>query len=116
MTREELAAHLSENVRVRRLERIGEHVHGVGVAFDQMPADERQTWLDVADAVNELRVGGRGGSERLESIDGLVRMIVESDLGTDRTPRAVPKPLREMLIGHLTGALFVHTEESRCPS
>ena len=50
--------------------------------------------------------------QRLEAIGQLVRLIVEQDLGTDRTPRAVPKPQRETLIEHLTGALYVHTEDA----
>ena len=43
--------------------------------------------------------------ERLRAIDRTVRMIVEQDL-----PRSGPDT-RELLIGHLTGALFVLTTD-----
>jgi hypothetical protein len=41
------------------------------------------------------------GGELLESIDQAVRMIVELDMPD------LPEDTREMLIGHLTGAVFV---------
>lgn len=113
MSREELAARLSEGVRVRRLERIGEPVLLPGVSFEELPDDERQNWLDVVDVLLEMQRPERDGNERLEAIDGLVRVIVESDvlLGERVTGQE-----REVLIGHLTGALFVHTERNRCPT
>lgn len=110
MSREELASRLSEGVRVRRLERIGEPVLLPGVSFEELPDDERQNWLDVVDVFLEMQRPERDGNERLEAIDALVRLIVESDLGTERSPEC------EVLIGHLTGALFVHTEGNRCPT
>lgn len=43
--------------------------------------------------------------ERLRAIDRTVRMIVEQDLPD------LPEPDREMVIGHLTGAIFVLTTD-----
>jgi FtsZ-interacting cell division protein YlmF len=42
-------------------------------------------------------------TERLEQLDGLIRMIVEMDLPD------LDDEQRERVIGHLTGAVFVST-------
>jgi lysyl-tRNA synthetase class I len=110
LTREQLADWLCENVRRKRLERIGEPVDAV--AYAELHAEERQPWLDVAEAVIELvRSGelyeeGRFSSEqeRLDSLDELIRMIVNAD-----APSLMHPERREVLIGHLTGAVYVHT-------
>lgn len=108
MNREELAGRLSENVRVRRLERIGEPVLLPGVSFDELPEEDRRNWLDVADAVLELEhETATDANARLETIDRAVRLIVELDLPLGER---LTTQRREVLIGHLTGALFVHTE------
>lgn len=67
MTRLELAQRLSERVRRARLVRLGEPV-GQGVPFAGLPAVEQRTWLDVADAVLELGLGGSSPVARLESL------------------------------------------------
>ena len=102
VTREELANWLCDNVRRRRLKRIGEHAHGMSTPLSGLPDDERRNWLDMADAVLDLLVT----NDRLESVDGLVRMIVELDVPL---AERMTVQQREVLIGHLTGALFVAT-------
>lgn len=42
-------------------------------------------------------------TERLEQLDGLIRMIVEMDLPN------LDDEQRERVVGHLTGAVFVST-------
>lgn len=42
-------------------------------------------------------------TERLERLDGLIRMIVEMDLPN------LDDEQRERVVGHLTGAVFVST-------
>lgn len=99
MTREELANWLCDNVRRRRLARIGEHAHGIETPLAGLPDDERQNWMDMADAVRELLVSDK----RLAVVEDVARLIVDldaSDLSADQ---------REVLIGHLTGALSVAT-------
>jgi hypothetical protein len=98
MTREELANWLCDNVRRRRLHRIGEPYDHLRT-LDDLPVDERQNWMDMADAVRELLVN----DERLDVVEGVARLIVELDASD------LPVGQREVLIGHLTGGLFVAT-------
>ena len=114
MTLENLAEWLCENVRRRRLERIGEADDSgeVGhVPFPMLTAEDREPWLDCAAAVidliesGELHENGRrhvSETARLESLDTLIRLIVDLDV-----PRLTVDE-RETLVGHLTGATFVH--------
>jgi hypothetical protein len=112
MNREQLAAWLCDSVRRRRLDRIGEDADAPSQSFESLPADERGNWLDMSDAVIDLVKSGMlheegrfsSEQERLDSLDELIRMIVNAD-----APSLMHPERREVLIGHLTGAVYVHT-------
>lgn len=54
MTGKELAAAISDGVRIRRLERIGENPpHSPGAPFEELPQEDQQTWLDIAEAIQD---------------------------------------------------------------
>lgn len=54
MTGKELAAAIADGVRIRRLERIGENPpHSSGAPFEELPQEDQQTWLDIAEAIQD---------------------------------------------------------------
>ena len=69
MTREELALWLRVNVRRRRLQRIGEFDSADLEPAIELPPQDRQNWLDMADAVLELT----GNDEPIERLSELGR-------------------------------------------